>query len=50
MSEDRVLELRFGRYALVGPEQAKDDASAEPAAVQSPGLERMRSTPTRPEE
>jgi len=31
-------------------EQAKDDASAEPAAVQSPGLERMRSTPTRPEE
>jgi hypothetical protein len=31
-------------------EQAKDDASGEPAAAQSPGLERMRSTPTRPED
>ena len=31
-------------------EQAKDDAAAEPAAVPSAGLERMRSTPTRPEE
>jgi len=33
-------------------DQAKDDADAdgEPAAAQSPGLERMRSTPTPPEE
>ena len=31
-------------------EDAKDDASGEPAAAQSPGLERMRSTPTRPQE
>jgi hypothetical protein len=31
-------------------EQAKDDADGEPAAAQSPGLERMRSTPTPPEE
>jgi hypothetical protein len=31
-------------------EDARDDASSEPAAAQSPGLERMRSTPTRPQE
>jgi hypothetical protein len=31
-------------------EQATDDTSAEPVAAQSPGLERMRSTPTRPED
>jgi hypothetical protein len=31
-------------------EQAKDAVGAEPAAVPSPGLERLRSTPTRPEE
>jgi len=29
---------------------AGDDASGETAAAESPGLERLRSTPTRPEE
>jgi hypothetical protein len=46
----RVSQAEAAADSVPAGEQAKDDASAEPAAAQSPGLERMRSTPTRPEE
>jgi Protein of unknown function (DUF2637) len=49
-AQAETAQAEAGADGVPAGEQAKDDPSAEPAAAQSPGLERVRSTPTRPEE